>query len=94
MSSCWSADPEKRPTFNRLTRLLGQMLEAENQSQYIVFDAISLLPSGSTKSRSRAMESESENEALRTNSFTQKDDAEEIRYVVGSAASAIKESNV
>ena len=94
MSACWSADSEKRPTFSRLTRLLGQMLEAENQSQYIVFDAISLLSSCSIESQNETKEPGCKNETCEHNSFTQIDDAEEVRYVVGSSAFAIKETRL
>ena len=70
------------------------MLEAENESQYIVFDAISLLSSCSIESRSGKRESDCKNWDSEHNSFTQIDDAEEVRYVVGSSASAVKETKL
>ncbi|XP_065844331.1 uncharacterized protein [Oscarella lobularis] len=97
MSACWQADPEDRPAFGRLTQLLGKMLEAENQSEYIDFDATSSLSSYDKKSRSGRRESESDDEAWSLNSMTQimiRDDGDEVRYVVGSPASTIAEDNV
>ena len=38
MSDCWNANPEKRPTFSRLSELLGKMLEEQNPSKYLNLD--------------------------------------------------------
>ena len=97
MSACWRADPEKRPAFCRLTQLLGKMLEAENQSQYIDFDATSSLSSYDTESRSGKKESEGGDDDCCLNSLTQvmiRDDGDEFRYVVGSATLTVVEEIV
>ena len=93
MSACWSSDSEKRPTFSRLTQFLGKMLEAENQSQYIVFDAISLLSSFSIDSQS-GTRADCKNGDSEDNSFTQIDDAKEVRYVDDSSAPLFKETKL
>ncbi|XP_065844363.1 uncharacterized protein [Oscarella lobularis] len=97
MSACWSADSENRPAFSRLTQLLGKMLEAENQSQYIDFDATSSLSSYEIESRSGRRESKSVDEDLSLNSVTQvmvRGKGDDVRYVAGSATSAIAEAYV
>ena len=97
MSACWRTEPEDRPAFSRLTQLLGKMLEAENQGEYIDFDATSSLSSYSIESRSGRRESESDDEDWCVNTVTQvmiRDDGDEVRYVVGSATSSTAEDNV
>ena len=95
MSACWRTEPDNRPAFSRLTQLLGKMLEAENQGEYIDFNATSSLFSYSIESSSR--KSESDDEDWCVNTVTQimiRDDGDEIRYVVGSATSSTSEDNV
>ena len=41
MSACWHADTEKRSSFSSLRQHLGKMVEAKQQSKYVVFDATS-----------------------------------------------------
>ncbi|XP_065844670.1 uncharacterized protein [Oscarella lobularis] len=97
MSSCWRADPENRPVFSRLTQLLGKMLEAENHSQYIDFDATGSLFSYDTESRYGREESESGDEDWCLDSMTQVmacGEGDEVSYVVGSATSSVAEEIV
>ena len=83
--------------FSRLTQLLGKMLEAENHSQYIDFDATGSLFSYDTESRYGREESESGDEDWCLDSMTQVmacGEGDEVSYVVGSATSSVAEEIV
>lgn len=60
MSACWLVDPEKQPEFSILKQHLGELLEEEKHSEYIIFSATNLLPSWHMESRSKSSFQESQ----------------------------------
>ncbi|XP_065844501.1 uncharacterized protein [Oscarella lobularis] len=87
MTACWRSEPEKRPLFGSLTQQVGKMLEAQQQSKYIVFDAWDAESGIETK------ESEIDDETCPLNYLAHdmnRGKGSEVRYyVAGSATCAV-----
>ena len=50
MSECWNAEPEKRPSFEQLSQLLGEIVEGESPNKYLNFDVTFVNPFWDLKS--------------------------------------------
>ena len=59
MSECWHSQAEKRPTFQKLAQLLGEMVEEENPNKYLNLDVTYLHPFWDQKSLEETRESRS-----------------------------------
>ena len=50
MSECWNSEPEKRPSFEQLSHLLGEIVEEESLNKYLKFDVTFVNPLWDLKS--------------------------------------------
>ena len=90
MSECWNAEPEKRPSFEQLSQLLGEMVEKESPNKYFNFDVTFVNPYWDLKSTTGSRQpgtasSESVGESIEIDSSPIREalsDGFDVRYVI------------
>ncbi|XP_065842852.1 uncharacterized protein [Oscarella lobularis] len=90
MSECWNAEPEKRPLFEQLSQLLGDIVEGESPNKYLNFDITFVNPLWDLKSTTGSGQpgtasSESVGESIEIDSSPIREalsDGFDVRYVI------------
>ena len=89
MSECWNSEPEKRPSFEQLSQLLGEIVEEESPNKYFNFDVTFVNPYWDLKSTGSRLpgtaSSECVSESIEIDSSSMKEALSEgfdVRYVI------------